>query len=255
MLQGETVSSVSTEALEQVVIYEKHPIELPTGFNSIMEGRGILGIRARDYMQSRGFNLEQLDKRGFGYCNEHDTEFNEDYFGYIIIPFWVRGQLQYFIGRDFLGRGEKWRYKNPAKAKFGVGKADLFYNEDALMVEDRVIMVEGWADAETVGPEGISSQGWSLSQMQRDKMHRANAREFIFLPDYGVNEKGESYYKLACKAAMEFMAHKKCRVVNPEELRQYGKDANEIGYDRVNRAIVRTPLLTDSTAMEIMTDD
>ena len=67
------------------------------------EGDVILGQRARTYLTSRGFDVEELDMLGFGYCDEKGPDFANDYFGYIIIPFKRRGSLFCFIGRDFIG--------------------------------------------------------------------------------------------------------------------------------------------------------
>jgi len=91
-------------------------IRLPAGFKSISLGDTNLATRARKYLEGRGFDIEYLDRIGVGYCNENDKE--DDFFGYIIIPFKIHGKLAYFIGRDFIGNFP--RYKNPRREKFNI---------------------------------------------------------------------------------------------------------------------------------------
>ena len=123
-------SGIDLEVLEQFNRGNVVDVELPKGYTSILEGTGILGIRARNYLKSRGFDLELLDRLGVGYCNEHgevDKELgiDEDYFGYIIIPFKRRGLLSYFIARDFIGNFL--RCKNPPMEKFSYTKFLMYY--------------------------------------------------------------------------------------------------------------------------------
>ena len=123
------------EAIETFRTKQVVDVEMPKGYTPILEGEGILGKRARSYLTERGFDLTVLDRAGIGYCNEHglvdkENDIDEDFFGYIIVPFKRNGLLVYYIGRDYIGNFL--RYKNPAVEKFNVGKGDLLFNEDAL---------------------------------------------------------------------------------------------------------------------------
>lgn len=208
-------------------------VELPYGFKSLLEGEGIMGVRARNYLSSRGFNLKELDRMGVGYCNEALPEVlkgeQEDYFGYIIIPFKSRGKLIYYIGRDYIGNFL--RYKNPPKELFNVGKGDLVFNEDALYLYDEVFILEGWADAVTIGREATSTQGWSLSAIQKGKYLTSEAEILTLVPDGGVDGKGIPFYILALELALEFSEHKKVKVVNLNKQLD-GKDVNAMGRDK-----------------------
>ena len=253
IIHNETASAVDLEIFENIVVETKRSdLALPTGFNSILSGEGTLGIRARNYLEKRGFDLAVLDQIGFGYCREHAEDKKEDYFGYIIVPFKRRGQLQYFIGRDYTGN---WlRYKNPSTETFGIGKEEIIFNEDALELSSINFIAEGWSDAMTMGRAGTSTQGWSMSTIQKDKYFKSSAGKFIFLPDIGESEQGTSFYKQAVKLALEFIDHKECVVIDFQSAgyEQYGKDVNEFGKQRVLDLIKKTKPLTEGRAMDII---
>lgn len=245
----EFIGLVDAEVLQSVRVVQQSSVELPAGFNSILDGETVLGRRARNYLAGRGFNLEELDARGFGYCDQHTEEKNNDYFGYIIIPFKRNGQLQYFIGRDFLGN-QFLRYKNPETAAFGVGKADLLYNEDALDMYDEIWLLEGCFDAETIGPEAVASMGWSLSTLQKSKLLRSGCKRLVFCPD--KRNATEDFYQLAVRAAVDFTDHKDVYVINTDHIPGSGKDVNDLGREAFLRERKKTFRLTNKKAMEII---
>lgn len=222
-INGYDEYSVDADVIDAVHVEKVSGLELPTGYVPLLDGQGILGQRARNYLAGRGFDLTVLDKLGFGYCNEHDDNEKQDYFGYIIIPFKVKGKLRYYIGRDYIGN--YLRYKNPNKDEVGVGKTELVFNEDALDYRKECFVTEGWADAMTMGDNGISTQGWSLSVTQRNKMFKSRCRRFVFLPDKG-------FYLQALQTAQPFLDHKEVYVVNLDEI-DGGKDVNELGRELV----------------------
>lgn len=227
-------------------------IELPIGYHSILElPDNLMANRARQYLTNRGFNLNELDRLGIGFCyHESDTiPEKEDYFGYIIIPFKSRGKLLYYIGRDYFGNFL--RYKNPSKELIGIGKGDLLFNEDALNIYDECFLMEGWADAVTIGRAGLSSQGWSLSSLQKKKILKSNCESLCMIPDSGVDNLGISFYEKAVKASMDFINHKKIKVLDLREV-EGGKDVNEIGKKRIMEIYENTDYLTLSSAMKIL---
>lgn len=250
ILQQET-SAIDLDVFEDIPTqHETSSIELPAGYRSILEGDTILGERARRYLAGRGFDLDYLDSLGFGYCREKHPVADENYYGYIIVPFKRRGVLRYFIGRDYIGN--YLRYKNPLADRFDISKSDLIFNEDALELSSVNYITEGWADALTMNKGGISSQGWSLSKDQKAALHSSNAGRFVFLPDVG-------FYKEAVKVAREFMDKREVQVVDFEAagytIETKKKDVNEIGRKAVMKLINRTPILTEGLAMQILTDD
>ena len=226
---------------------EKKAIELPTGFHTILKGEGLIADRARQYLSGRGFDLKLLDREGFGFCMEEHKEFHKNYFGYIIVPFIIDNRLRYFLGRDFLNRGEQFRYKNPKYEVYGVEKADWIFNEDAIYMYKEVFLNEGWADAKTIGKQGISTQGWSISDKQRTKILRSNLERLVIVADTGA-------YQPAVKAAMHFVDKLETYVVNFDEpeLAEFGKDVNEVGMERFMKAYQTTKPMTRKKAMEIL---
>lgn len=254
VLENEEEAEIDLNFLEEVRggIREYSSLELPAGYKSIMEGEGILGQRARNYLTGRGFDLEDMDRLGFGYCDETGPDFKNDYFGYIIIPFKKRGVLFYYIGRDFIGN--ELRYKNPSVDDIGVAKSDLFYNEDALELRKKVYLTEGWSDAATMGKAGIASLGWSLSNEQKGKILKSDCEELVIISDVGTDNKGISYYEKAVRLSMDFVEHKKVKVLNYSDLDYHlvGKDTNEIGKEKTLNLEKNTDYMTYGRALEII---
>lgn len=250
-LDAEKASALDAEAVMHVDIpVTHHAVILPKGYVPLLDGTGTLGKRARAYLENRNFDINLLDRMGFGYVNEKQEQDDENFFGYIIVPFTKRGKLYYYLGRDFIGNYRK--YKNPAKNLFGVGKNELIYNEDALDMCDTNFVTEGWADASTMGKEGVATLGWSLSPQQRSKLFASKAKNMVFLPDLGETEQGTTYYHEAVKTAMPFIGHFKVTVVDYTEYANLGKDANEIGRENVLYKYKHTEPLTMKKAMDIV---
>ena len=239
-------SNISLDMLDDISIpIRKTEIQYPVGFKSILEGEGVLGKRARKYLQDvRKLDLKQLDRDGVGYCTAKADKDEENFFGYIIFPFKSKGILEYYIGRDFVG---KMRYKNPPKELVGVGKNEILYNEDALMLRKSVFVLEGLIDAMTLGNNSVATLGWSLSPTQKSKLMQSAAEEISFVPDVG-------YYVKAVKTALPFMKYKKIKVLPIYELADFGKDVNDIGKDKVMSLYENTDYLTFSKAIKILND-
>lgn len=197
-------------------IRKENVFKLPEGFHPLYSN-GAFSNRAIQYVESRGFDSKLLNNWGFGFCDDGDFK------GYLIIPFKIKGQLVYYIGRDFLGRSIK--YRNPKTEDLNIGKADIFFNEDALELYDDVELVEGWSDAVTVGKQCVASLGWSLSDVQRSKLIKAKPKTLTIIPDKG-------FYKKALATAFGLCDFMKVKVLNLDN--EEKKDVNELGMDRVN---------------------
>lgn len=240
-------TNVEADLLKGIHLDKQVDITLPFGYKTITEGNSILAQRARDYLTGRGFKMEVLDRLGIGYCDEHYQHANpeiqkkNDYFGYIIVPFKKRGKLYYYLGRDFIGNFL--RYKNPPEELFGVGKSEIFFNEDALELYSTTFLTEGWTDALTIGKHGIASLGWSLSPIQKSKLLKSNCKNLVVIAD-------KEFYKQAVRTAMDFIDNKAVYVVNFDNMP--GKDANEVGREMVLEEVKRTPQLTATMAYSII---
>lgn len=168
---GEFTELTFTE--ERVELAERKPVYLPEGFRLLTQGNSQLANSIRGYVRSRGFRCEDLAKRGVGYCT------SEDYFGYLIIPFYHNGELRYFNARNVIGKGP--RYNNPDKDLTGLGKGFIIFNQDALDLYNSIFICEGAINALTLGDRAIATMGKAVSTYQINQLIRSSAERFIIL--------------------------------------------------------------------------
>lgn len=220
---------------------------LPEHFLNIMDGVGVLGKRARTYLTDRGLHLKLCDKIGLGYVNKKAEEFQDDYFGYIIIPYKKDGKLYYWTARDYTG--SNLRYKNPALSDFGVGKSELLFNEDALN-SSIAFLTEGWACALTMG-KGVALGGVDLSNKQRTKIINSPCETIVVVTDKG-------FYKQGLKIGMALLGHKEVKVVNLDNINKKDstgkelKDPNELGAEFILDCYQKTKTLSFGLAISEM---
>lgn len=242
-----TSSEISGYTNTSANIKLKKDIELPYGYVGLFDDDSVLAIKAQRYLTKRGFDVSFLESKGWGFSGLEHKEFKFNYYGYIIIPFVIRGRFVYYIGRDFLNRGSKYKYKNPERNSFGVGKADVLYNEDALVKFKIVYMTEGLFCAETIGEAGFSTQGWALSFNQINKIMKSPCSTLITAADKG-------FYVKAIKTMIPFLEVKKeIRVVSFEGMPDKYNDVNAIGKDAFMDMVESTPKLSLGLAMDIIT--
>lgn len=209
-------------------------ISLPRGYHPILSGFGSLAVRAREYLEGRNFDLNYLDRIGVGYVDIEMVNPIENFFGRIVIPFKRDGVLSYFTARTFID--DYMRYKNPAKSLCGVGKSDLFFNEEAFFIEPKVYVTEGWSCAASIQRKGVSQQGSIPSLIQRNIIIKSPVSEVILVPD-------AKFYLQGLQAARQLIQHKKVKVINLDEFEAQGlgKDVNEIGVENLYAIENRTP--------------
>lgn len=234
----EILESYDSKPLDYTYIkgqVEVSEVALPAGYQGLLRGEGVIGTRARNYLSGRGFNLEHLDNLGVGYCNEEHDDKQKNFFGYIIIPLKSKGKLCYFLARDFMDNFP--RYKNPPRDWFGVGKSQFLFNEEALYMKERIYLTEGWADAATMGEEGVSYQGLVVSKYQSSAIISSPVKEVVIVPDIGA-------YKDGLRQAEKLYKHMPVKVLDLSQHRRRGKDINEIGPDIVRGIEDRTEHIT-----------
>lgn len=210
--------------------YRNKVIELPKGYKTILEGKGLIADRARDYLTGRGFDLEILDRMGVGYCNENNEDYKKNYFGYIILPFKKENKLYYYNGRDFIGN--VLRYKNPGKEELGVGKADLMFNEDCMNFKPEVFIMEGVFDAMSLEDNAVAIQGKFLSTVQKTKILQSRCNSFVVCLD-------DKFYKDSLRLAAQLIEHKTVYA-----LRLEGGDPNELGAEVIKALRLKAEPLT-----------
>lgn len=198
---------------------------LPEGFKSLLIGDSRLGRTARSYVKSRGFDIEEMTYKGWGYGSRGE------YLGYIIIPFYVGGKLIYYNARRFVGNGPK--YMNPTIEDFGLGKSLIMYNMDALAIYDTVYMVEGAINAETLGDQAIATGGKKVANYQISKILKSEVSNVIILLDPDAMED-------AARIALDFSYHKNIKLIELPE----NKDVNDLGKEETLKLVNKAEWLT-----------
>jgi len=186
---------------------------LPEGYHNLLIGDSLLGRKARDYVKNRGFDIEEMAYKGWGYSVKGN------YFGYIIIPFYVGGKLIYYNGRRYFGGGPK--YKNPKIEDFGIGKSLIIYNSDALALYNEIYLLEGVINAETLGDQAIACGGKKISKYQISMLIKSEVEKIILLLDPDAIDE-------SIKVGFKLIYHKEIKlIVLPED-----KDVNDLGKEK-----------------------
>ena len=206
---------------EKVELAEAKPLYLPEGFRILSFGKSQVARSIRGYVKSRGFSIQELSRHGIGYATK------EPYFGYLIIPFYYKGQLRYYNARNVIGTGP--RYNNPNKDITGVGKEFIIFNYDALEMYRSVFVCEGALNALTMGDRGIATMGKAISAYQVNELLKSSCERFIILLDPDAK-------KYAINLALKLVAYKKVKVVFLPE----GKDVNDLGKKETLKLVYQT---------------
>jgi len=215
---------------------ERKETVLPDGFKSLIFGKSRISKLARSYIVKRGFDPEELSYKGWGYCT------TGKYMGYIIIPFYEKGNLIYFNARLFVGNGPK--YNNPNIEDFGIGKSMLLYNIDALSIYEEVYLTEGAINAETMGDNGIATGGKKISTYQESMILKSPIKKITLLldPD-AINE--------SIEVAMYMSNYKKVRIIKlPDNL-----DVNDIGYEKTKEMIDNVDFMDYNTLLKLKNNE
>lgn len=186
------------------------PVVFPKGYQRLDTGTHQLARSARAYISNRGFKVDDLAMKGFGYCDEGPLT------GYIIIPYYVKGVLVYYTTRRYMANGPK--FNNPVKEDFGIGKNQLLYNYDALFFHDRVFLVESAFNAETLGDQAIGLGGKKISKRQFTLILKSPVKRIVVILDPDALQE-------AIKLCMDLVDFKRTKlIITPEDT-----DVNDIG--------------------------
>ena len=148
-------------------------------------------------------------------------------YGYLIIPFYYKGQLRYYNARNVIGKGP--RYNNPDKDITGLGKQFIIFNHDALEMYRSVFICEGALNALTIGDRAIATMGKAISQYQVNELLKSQCQRYIILLDPDAR----SY---AVNLALKLVAYKKVKVVFLPE----GFDVNDLGKKQTLKLVYQT---------------
>lgn len=192
-------------------------IEMPEGCINLLKADTYWPLKAKKYLQERGFTDWHIEKYHLSFCTEGR------YKKRIIIPFIENNQIIYWQGRTIT----KWakRYDNPV----GIEKSMIVYNLDAI--QDVAIICEGPFDAMTVDGQAIC--GVSLSGWQAWKIASKNPKKVILLPDNDwVEPKVGLAHSPGYRGALRSFEKLLENNVSFEDIliaETEGKDLNEIG--------------------------
>ena len=137
---------------------------------------------ALKYLLDRGLTWDIIEKYKMGYTLREETPENRKYSYRVIIPsFNAVGELNYWVGRDFLPKDDRFtrtKYANP-KAE----KKEIIFNEEKVQWDADITLVEGAFD-HIVVPNSIPLLGKALDKDYKlywDLITKANAKVNIFL--------------------------------------------------------------------------
>ena len=206
---------------DKVELAEAKPLYLPDGFRILSLGKSQVAKSIRGYVKNRGFNIDKLSRYGIGYST------NGSYFGYLIIPFYYKGQLRYYNARNVIGTGP--RYNNPNKDITGIGKEFIIFNYDALEMYRSVFICEGALNALTLGDRAIATMGKAISAYQVNELLKSPCQRFIILLDPDAK-------RYAINLALKMVTYKKVKVVFLPD----GKDVNDLGRKQTLKLVYQT---------------
>ena len=212
------------------------PLILPEGFRLLSQGNSQIAQAMRNYIEvKRGLDPYRLAQKGWGYC------VGDRLFGYIVIPYYLKGRLIYYTTRRVMGTGPK--FDNPNIEDIGLGKSVLVYNYDALYYYDHIYIVESAMNAETLGDNACAFGGKKLSKHQVTSIIQSPCERLTILLD------PDAYHE-ALLLALKLVQYKKVQVVLlPED-----EDVNSYGHGPTFKKIWKTPYMQYNEILKLKKD-
>lgn len=176
-------------------IIEKEDLKFPSSFKFFKkDGKNNYG--ALKYLENRGIGWDIIERYKIGFT-EREEENKKGSFRIIIPSYNALGELNYWVGRDYLPKSEKFttrlKYDNPK-----VEKKTIIFNEEKLNWDADITIVEGPFD-HIVVPNSVPLLGKALNQEYKlywDLITKANANVNIFLDADAFNTVKELYKML-----------------------------------------------------------
>lgn len=162
-------------------IIEKEELKFPSTFKLFKKDeKNHYG--ALKYLQDRGLGWDIIERFKIGYTLREEDDKMKKYSYRVIIPSYNSiGELNYWVGRDYLPKNPKFertKYSNP-KAE----KKEIIFNEDRIQWDADITLVEGAFD-HIVVPNSIPLLGKALDKDYKlywDIITKANSKVNIFL--------------------------------------------------------------------------
>lgn len=207
-LEGITYAHQEAEAYQL-----KENTVLPDGYRNLLRGKSILAKSARAFVKRRGFDVNKMALKGWGYGTK------DKYQGYLIMPIYQENRLVYFNARLYCGYGPK--FNNPPIDDFGLGKSFIIYNIEALYTYKTVWIVESITNAETIGDNASAMSGKALSAYQINEIIKSPCEKLIIALDRDALD-------WSIDLAFKLIDYKRIKIlVMPEN-----KDINDLGRNK-----------------------
>ena len=141
-------------------VIEREELKLPSSYKPFKkEGKNNWG--ALKYLQDRGIGWDIIERFKIGYT-EQEEENKKGSFRIIIPSYSALGELNYWVGRDYLPKSDKFpsrvKYDNPK-----VEKKNIIFNEEKLQWDADITLVEGPFD-HIVVPNSVPLLGKALNK-------------------------------------------------------------------------------------------
>lgn len=198
-------------------------LRLPVSFKCISE-QSYVPKAVKDYLSSRGIGENIIKDYNIGY-SEWDKENPRASFRIYIPSYDKFGEINYWTGRDYLGKSKQ-KYYNPKTER-----KDIIFNENKICWDADITLVEGPFD-HIVVPNSIPLLGKSLNQefkLYWEIFQKANANINLWLDD-DAKQTIRQIYSLLNHGSM----YNKIRVIETE----LGKDPSEIYEKYGNKGII-----------------
>lgn len=173
-------------------VIEREELKLPSSYKPFRkEGKNNWG--AFKYLKDRGIGWDIIERYKIGYT-EREEENKKGSFRIIIPSYSALGELNYWVGRDYLPKSDKFpsrvKYDNPK-----VEKKNIIFNEEKLQWDADITLVEGPFD-HIVVPNSVPLLGKALNKEYKlywDLITKANANVNIMLDADAFNTVKELY--------------------------------------------------------------
>jgi DNA primase len=211
------------------VVVKQDVIQLPAEYKPLWIPKTTPDYRnAIHYLKRRGVTIFDIIKYRIGYCE------SGEYSGKIIIPSYdAAGQLNYFVSRAFY-KSDTQKHKNPKISKDIIG-FDLFINWS-----QPIILCEGSFDAIAIKRNAIPLFGKIIQPALQKKIIEQRVRNIYICLDADA-------LKNAINIAERFMAEG----LNVYFVELQDADASELGFQRINKIIENTDVLTFERLMQL----
>ena len=215
-------------------VIDKEELKLPSSFKFFdKERRNNYG--ALKYLENRGIGWNIIEKYKLGYT-EREEENKKGSFRIIIPSYNALGELNYWVGRDYLPNSEKFhtrlKYDNPK-----IEKKNIIFNEEKIQWDADITLVEGTFD-HIVVPNSVPLLGKALNKEYKlywELITKVDERKKIKINlwlDNDAKETTEQIYSLLNHGNL----YDKIRIIETD----LGKDPSEIYQNYGYKGIIKS---------------